>query len=458
MKSEKKGVVFLIVATTILFLSLSFLKDKNIITSIEKKSSINNEKELNDSVLHVLLFTHYTDYFIHRGMPMGFQYELLHKLATYLDKKIEITLENDPNLAFSAVFSNKYDIVAMDFKQSAIVKQLITTSFSHSQSYPVLIERKEKKSDNSDPVQRIYIPAHFPSLICVDSLPQKTIWKVRYSSSYTIEELYDLLDAKKIDYIVSDYQTALTLLPFYSNLKISYKLGEKYDRNWILNDNNRALNKEINSWLSNFTHSTNYKFLLRKYFSSHNTKNIPDLVSRYHKISPYDVIIKKYARKSGIDWRFIASVMYQESRFVSTATGIGNSFGLMQFMPTTGERYNISPESSEEEQIKAGIAYLKSIQKYFSNIKDNEERLKFLCASYNAGVGHIQDAQRLCKKYGENEKIWKNVSKYLILKSKKRYFEDEVVQNGYFPGNHTVKYVEEIYTRYLAYKAIIHES
>jgi membrane-bound lytic murein transglycosylase F len=49
------------------------------------------------------------------------------------------------------------------------------------------------------------------------------------------------------------------------------------------------------------------------------------------------------------------------------------------------------------------------------------------------------------------------VSKYLILKSKKRFFEDEVVKNGYFPGNHTVKYVEEVWTRYIAYKAIIHK-
>ena len=218
MKPEKKGVVFLIVATIVLFSTFFILKDKNIIIPIEQVDSKNSDKKSDENVLHVLLFTHYTDYFIHQGIPMGFQYELLQKLTTSLDKKIDITLENDPNLAFSAVFSNQYDIVAMDFKQSAIVKQLVTTSLPHSQSYPVLIERKGKKNDNIDTIHRIYIPAHFPSFIYLDSLPENTIWKIKYSSSYTIEELYDLLDAKN-RLSLSDYHTALTLLLFYSNLK-----------------------------------------------------------------------------------------------------------------------------------------------------------------------------------------------------------------------------------------------
>ena len=399
MKPEKKGVVFLIVATIVLFSTFFILKDKNIIIPIEQVDSKNSDKKSDENVLHVLLFTHYTDYFIHQGIPMGFQYELLQKLTTSLDKKIDITLENDPNLAFSAVFSNQYDIVAMDFKQSAIVKQLVTTSLPHSQSYPVLIERKGKKNDNIDTIHRIYIPAHFPSFIYLDSLPENTIWKIKYSSSYTIEELYDLLDAKKIDYLVSDYHTALTLLPFYSNLKISYRLGDNYDRNWVLNDNNHGLNKQINHWLSDFTQSTKYKILTRKYFTPYNTKNIPDLESRYKKISPYDLMIKKHAKKSGIDWRFIASIMYQESRFVATAVGIGNSFGLMQFMPSTGERYNVSQNSSEEEQIKAGVEYLQSMHKYFSDIENDEERLKFLCAVTTQAPGTY-------KMLGDYAKTW----------------------------------------------------
>lgn len=136
---------------------------------------------------------------------------------------------------------------------------------------------------------------------------------------------------------------------------------------------------------------------------------------------------------------------------------MGTVSDLCSSCPSTGERYNVSQNSSEEEQIKAGVEYLQSMHKYFSDIENDEERLKFLCASYNAGAGHIQDARRLCKEHGENDKNWENVSKYLILKSKKRFFEDEVVKNGYFPGNHTVKYVEEVWTRYIAYKAIIHK-
>jgi len=45
-------------------------------------------------------------------------------------------------------------------------------------------------------------------------------------------------------------------------------------------------------------------------------------------------------------------------------------------------------------------------------ISDKQERLNFILASYNAGLGHIYDAMALAKKYGKNNLVWKDNGLY----------------------------------------------
>ena len=89
----------------------------------------------------------------------------------------------------------------------------------------------------------------------------------------------------------------------------------------------------------------------------------------------------------------------------------------------------------------------------FSMIPDKEERLNFILASYNAGLGHIYDAMALAEKYGKNKLVWKdNVENFILLKSNEEYFTDPVCKNGYFRGIETYNFVRDIVSRYESYK------
>ena len=408
-----------------------------------------------DDTLRVLLYAHSSDYFMFRSTPIGFQYELLNALAKGLDMKLDLTLNGNPDEVYSQAFGNRYDIVAMDFKKNHFVAQLLTLSLPHSQSHPVLIERVPEEGDST--AHRIlYVPAQFSSQISTDSLPDPSSWVTAYSSELTTEEMFDLLQKKKMDYIVSDYQTAITLLPFYSDLQMSRQIGEDFDRSWVLNDYNDELNQRINSWLAEYKQSKEYEKLCKKYFSPHSkVLNYTSPQTRSKRISPYDRELKKYAKPYRIDWRLVASIIYQESKFQSNLVGMGGSFGLMQLMPATAARYGITPESSPEEQIKGGIQLIAQLKRRYRNVENDEDRLYFICAAYNAGSGHIQDAQRLCEKYGEDKYVWNNVAKYLELKSESQHYNDPVVKLGYYPGRHTVKYAERVIARYNGYKTMV---
>ncbi|MCF8242944.1 MAG: transglycosylase SLT domain-containing protein, partial [Melioribacteraceae bacterium] len=175
------------------------------------------------------------------------------------------------------------------------------------------------------------------------------------------------------------------------------------------------------------------------------------------KISKYDDLIKEYAQELGWDWRILASLIYQESQFDPTAKSWAGAQGLMQLMPATAKQYGVEDVTNPYQNLRAGINYLKWLDNYWKEyVADQNERIKFVLASYNIGLGHIQDAMRLAEKYdGDPETWYDNVEKFLLSKSKKKYYNDPVVRNGYALGRETSKYVREIFERYEHYLQFI---
>ena len=268
------------------------------------------------------------------------------------------------------------------------------------------------------------------------------------------EELVELLQDDSIHYLVTDCNTAIMLNPFYSDLGIVTTIGPEVERRWVLNPANISKNDSINNWLASFRQTENYEKLCNKYFHPRSHYILQGgREKRKQKISSYDAIMKKYGEKLGVDWRFVSSIIRQESDFQTDLVGVGGSFGVMQMMPSTAAMFGVSDTSSVEQQIYAGVRLLVRLDNMFVKyVEDSDERLYFVAAAYNAGSGHVLDACELCIKYGGDVTQWKDVAEYLILKKEHKYYSDPVVKCGYYPGRHTVNYVEAVMNRYHGYR------
>jgi len=78
------------------------------------------------------------------------------------------------------------------------------------------------------------------------------------------------------------------------------------------------------------------------------------------------------------------------------------------------------------------------------------EKIWFTLAAYNAGAGHVQDAQRLAAQKGWDSKRWfEHTEKAMLLLSKKTY--SSKARYGYVDGAEPVKYVRKIRERFEAY-------
>jgi len=446
LKKKHYSYIYLLAATFVLVIVL-FAHGRIADNSFADRFKHEKQEKKQIDTISALIFYHAADYFVYQGSVIGFQYDLINQMGKDLGLPVDISIEADPEEAFLQCFTNNYDIVGFDFDKHFFSPVYIVQSEPHSSTYPVLIMRKNCKPDSSQ-VKMVHASAKYSSPLDFSKLQNPDSWKLQHDIDLTIEDLFTMLEDTLIDYVVCNYNVAITMLPFYKDLMLGPCIGADFPRTWVLNANNKDLNKRINQWLKEFKKTQKYQNLCARYLSRHSYVIQHSFGTKRNRISSYDNCLKAACKRCGIDWRFMSSVIYQESHFSSDVLGMGGSFGIMQMMPATCAQYGISDTSSVDAQIWAGARYIRDLHRIFSPLVDTADVYSFVAAAYNAGQGHVLDAIRLCKKYGGDPQRWESVSEYLLLKSHREYYSDPVVKCGYYPGRHTNHYVHEVMNRY----------
>jgi membrane-bound lytic murein transglycosylase F len=278
---------------------------------------------------------------------------------------------------------------------------------------------------------------------------------------YDAEELARQVARGEIEYTVCDDYMSNIIGALFPELDLSTPVSFPQNIAWsVRKEGTDALLAELNDWITGFKTTREYARLERKYFSGARPASMAS--SEYFatytgKVSPFDDIIRNYSDSIGWDWRLVAALIYQESGFNPSVTSPRGAYGLMQVMPETGKFFGFDVTRSVENNIHAGISYIRMLDRLFDDwVTDPDERIKFILASYNAGHGHVLDAIKLAEKNGLNPGKWdNNVALFLERKSDPVFYGDPVVRNGRLKQGVAVNaYVADILERYEHYKNI----
>jgi membrane-bound lytic murein transglycosylase F len=253
----------------------------------------------------------------------------------------------------------------------------------------------------------------------------------------TPEECMAQVEKRIFDYTVVDRHIAVANNFYFKKLDHSLVLGINQNIAFGIRKDAEKLKERFDQWLKKYMQHPHYKFLKNNYFSGKeiSTKSFESHYKmRYGKISPYDHFFQNNAKKYNVEWELLAAIIHHESKFTPNLIGAGGAFGLMQFMPSTGRKYGVSAASTPEEQIEAGAIKLGKDWNYYSEIKDETQRIKFILAAYNGGSGKLATARKLAVQNGLDPNLWEeNV---------------ELMMRGRSIGN----YVKSVYSKYLYYK------
>jgi len=419
-------------------------------------------------------------YFIYRGEPMGFQFELLQEFADYLQIELEILTENDLGLSFEMLNNGSTDLMALNLTINNERRERVQFTHPISQTRQVLVQKRPDnwRSMTMDQIDDMMIR----SLL---DLADRTVY-VQAESSYAqrmknlqseigdtihivevpmeVEELIALVASGEINFTVADENIAMVNRTYHPDLDLGTPVSFEQNLAWaVRKSGSQQLLQELNNWIDSFRNTRRYALLYAKYFKNSRSKQI--VKSDYFSlgsgnISRWDEYFKQYSDSIDWDWRLLASLVLQESRFDPEVKSWAGAYGLMQLMPSTGQQFGIDIYSSPENNIRAGIKYIQWLQDLFEDkVDDEQERIKFILASYNVGPGHVLDARQLARKNGRDPEVWDNsVAYYLLRKSDPEYYHDPVVEHGFCRGEEPYNYVIEVLDRYEHYKNFLEES
>lgn len=229
----------------------------------------------------------------------------------------------------------------------------------------------------------------------------------------------------------------------------------RYDdvHTWAVNENCSEELHDINLWLSHTVNSSQEYLDLKKLFeTAYSPFKRAERGVTTRVLSPYDRVIRKYAKEIGWDWRMVAAVIYQESRFTINLTSRRGAMGLMQVLPETGRAFGAEDLLDPEQNIRVGTACLRKIQKSYPVSKYGlEESIKFTLAGYNAGIGRIADCKRVAAAKGLDDTIWENVRAVIPSMAEDATVEAIEMKFGKFAGKEVMGYVSAILSTYQAY-------
>ena len=421
--------------------------------------------EIKDSgVLVALTLNSSISYFNYRGEPMGFQYELAKQFAESQGLKLQMKTARTTHELVHMLQKGEGDLIAYPLPVTKEFKDSVSFCGEDIITHQVLVQRnggKNKPITNVTELigKEVYAKPgkYLNRLINLDKeVGGGILIRQVDNDSISTEDLITQVATGKIDYAICDNDLARLNKTYYPQLNINVAISFDQRSSWAVRHTSPQLKDVVNQWHDANITSPAYRASTKRYFE--NSKRIPHgsiLSVKDGKISHFDHLFKKYAEEIGWDWRLLASLAFTESNFDTTAVSWAGAKGLMQLMPRTARAMGV-PEGKEqnpEESVKAAAKYLKLTSRSFSKIEDPNERIKFVLAAYNGGMGHVFDAMALAEKYGKNKYVWdNNVADFILLKSNEEYFNDPVCRNGYFRGIETFNFVKEILARAEVYK------
>ena len=431
-----------------------------------------------DGVLRALVVYSSTSYFLYKGQAMGFEYELLKKLAEHLDLELELVISNDLDSEFEVLNRGDVDLIAHGMTITNQRKWEVDFTEYLYLTKQVLVQRKPEnyrqmswstlqKHLVHDPIELIgdtvsirRNSAYYERILSLSNEIGGDIVVDTLDSKLTTPEIIDMVAEGQIKYTIADENLAKINASHHAILNIDVLISFSQRIAWVTRTKSAKFRAVVNDWIKEQKKTVEYKVIYNKYFKnkrSFSRRIKSDYYSlKNNQISKYDSYIKTYAEKIGLDWRLLASQVYQESRFDPGAQSWAGAEGLMQVMPATAAALGIVDISNPVESLRGGTKYLRQMYNYFTNIEDEENRIKFAMASYNCGYGHVLDAQRLAKANGLNPKVWTdNVEKSIMALRLPKNYNKPFIKYGYVRGSEPANYVSQIFERYNHYSQFI---
>ncbi|MDR2936760.1 MAG: transglycosylase SLT domain-containing protein [Rikenellaceae bacterium] len=398
------------------------------------------------------------------GEPFGYQYDLLTAYADYLGMELRVIPDMSPARAEAQLAANRLDMVSISWNRITDANNVAVPLYSTT--YVVLALKREARTQRADADihallegKRVVISQGFSGSPAYDKLLDALRGTDTYLSSRNYFALLEELSLGKVDFLICERSEARLGCALVRNVTEVYEFDEEVPVYVLFNPEHAQLALNFSDWLAAYRCSDEYVELNRLYFDRGMADRIVTRGIRERDkgaLSVYDETFKTICRREKIDWRLVAAIAYNESKFNPYLVSPRGARGMMQIMPAVARQFKVPAEEvmDPEQNITLAIKLIKTIEKSLriAPETDFDNRTSLILACYNGGIGHVLDARKLAAKYGKNPDSWTDVAHFLQQKASEEVASDEVVRSGVFTGSpETLAFVSNVIIRYHAY-------
>ena len=264
-------------------------------------------------------------------------------------------------------------------------------------------------------------------------------------SNNSIDELVTNLSNNLFSYTLLSRSTYLFYKKYFPNLEINRNIT-KISLVWDIPNDDGTISKNINDFLK-LKNTKNFILALKKkYYSKNNISSYIFIGSRIFisdmttKLPNYESLFKQASDEYDLDWKLLAAISYQESKWDNDAVSPTGVKGLMMLTKSTAKMLNVN-RLEPSESVNGGAKYFNSLKRKYSSFDDSTQ-INLALASYNAGPNHINDIIELARQNNEDIQDWNILKTYLYKLNQKKYYKK--MKYGYARGWEAVQYIENV--------------
>ncbi|HIE55317.1 MAG TPA: membrane-bound lytic murein transglycosylase MltF [Chromatiaceae bacterium] len=376
--------------------------------------------------------------------PAGVEYELARKFAHSLGIAADFQIYLTRQAALNALKRGEVQMVAAARQptQSDHRQYLLSRPWHFS---PLVFAQAMGWKPGEPAVQPVQVPADSLQQEVLEALPGSLPWEA--STDESEERILEKIESGEYRRTLVSQALLSAMKSFYPSLVRGEKMEPSQGFHWYFSSQHDA---SLQTAADNFLDAQQQKGEIDKLIQRYITR-LPkrDFVTlrdfRKHlkdRLPRYQGMFERAAKATGIDWRLLAAVGYQESHWRVDAVSPTGVRGIMMLTRDTARQEGIDDRTDPAQSIAGGARHLRWLEERIPERIEEPDRLWLTLASYNIGYGHLEDARVLTQRGGGNPGRWEDVKKFLPLLSLKKYYS--TVKHGRARGREPVTYVENI--------------
>ena len=389
------------------------------------------------------------------GQSAGFEHDLIAAFAQAHNWSLEWVEEDRPEALFDLLDARTIHLAAAALPQAVVRSR-------HQIAGPVLFEtpvhivvRKDARAPRNAAeladrrIGLIVGSGHTPMLMRLKRKQPGIGWDAL--ENVWPEELLAQLQAGLYDAVVISGMDFDPLRTLYPDLQVAFDLPETQKIVWAMPTHaSLVFRNRLARFVEAARKDGTIKRIFERYFGHVGRLDRSDILGIVQRRVPRLSELRPHFHEAqiltGIDWRLLAAIGYQESQwdpYASSPTGVR---GLMMLTGETADRMGISDRLNARQSILGGARYLALLKDALPARIGEPDRTWLALAAYNQGQGHMEDARRIAQARGGNPDSWADVKESQPYLSRGTYAR--AMKYGYARGHEALGFAENIRNYY----------